>query len=383
MSKAHSSFGASGAHRWLVCPASVPLQAGLPDTANVHSAEGTAAHELGEMALRSGKDCGTYLGMTLHADGFEFEVTDEMAENVQIYVDYVRSFGDAAVVMVERKFDLAKIRPPAPMFGTADAVIYVPDQRLLVVVDLKYGRGKVVDVRDNPQLKYYGLGAMLDLPKDWAIDTVRLVVVQPRAGGDAVRPWDTTPDVLLDYAMDVIEAARRALEDQPEAVPGDHCGWCRAAGTCPGLRAQALAVAQDEFGGLPAPEQLTPAQVGELLNKADVVEEWLSGLRGHAFRLAESGVEIPGRKLVPKRGTRQWAAPEEEIVKRLTEKGAVTDDLFSKKLISPAQAEKVVGKKNLPSELVATVSSGFNLVRDSHPGESVSVLPAGHEFTTE
>lgn len=383
MTRAHSSFGASGAHRWLVCPASVSLQAGLPDTANEHAAEGTAAHELAEMALRSGKDCSTYLGMTLHADGYEFEVTDEMAENVQIYVDFVRSFEPAGTVMIERRFDLSKIRPPAPMFGTADAVIYVPGEKLLVVADLKYGRGKVVDVEDNPQLKYYGLGAMLDIPKDWAIDRVRLVVVQPRAGGDAVRTWDTTPDVLLDYAMDVIEAARRALAPDPETVPGDHCRWCRAAGTCPGLRDKALAVAQEEFGGLPAPEQLTPEQIGDLLDKADVVEEWLSALRAHAFRQAEAGVEIPGRKLVAKRATRQWAAPEEEIVKRLVEKGAVKDDLYVKKLVTPAQAEKVVGKKNLPSELVVAVSSGYNLVRDSHPGQAVSMLPAGHEFTTE
>src|SRR5690606_33934959 len=100
------------------------------------------------------------------------------------------------------------------------------------------------------------------------------------------------------------------------------------------LRDKALAVAQEEFGDLPAPEQLTPEQIGDLLDKADVVEEWLSALRAHAFRQAEAGVEIPGRKLVAKRATRQWAAPEEEIVKRLVEKGAVKDDLYVKKLVT-------------------------------------------------
>src|SRR5690606_41680156 len=60
------------------------------------------------------------------------------------------------------------------------------------------------------------------------------------------------------------------------------------------LRDKALAVAQEEFGDLPAPEQLTPEQIGDLLDRADVVEEWLSALRADrkSTRLNSSHVKI-------------------------------------------------------------------------------------------
>ncbi len=353
----------------------------MPDTTNEHAAEGSAAHELGEMALRSGKDCDTYLGMVLHQDGFEFEVDDEMVSNVQIYVDYVRGLGGE--LAIEHRFDLSKIRPPVPMFGTADAVVYNPGEFVLEVVDLKYGRGKVVDVADNPQLKYYGLGALLAMKPGTPVDLVRLTVVQPRAGLGAVRSFDIGPEALLDFALDIIEAAKRALAPNPEATPGDHCRWCKAAGVCPALREQALTVAKDEFGELPRPADLTPEQLVAILDKADIIEEWLRAFRGHVFRQVESGVEIPGLKLVPKRAMRKWAGPEEEIVKQLTEAGAVEADLYKRELVSPAQAEKLVGKKKLPQGLIAAVSSGYNLVRDSDPRPGATLLPAGHEFSTD
>lgn len=384
MTRAHASFGASGAHRWLVCPASVSLQEGMPDTTNEHAAEGTAAHELAEMALRSGKDCATYIGMVLHVEGFEFVVDEDMAANVQIYVDFVRSFAvPDADVMIEHRFDLSRIHPPAPMFGTADAMIYVPGEFELIVVDLKYGRGKVVDVEDNPQLKFYGLGALLAMPAGKPIKKVRLVVVQPRAGGLPVREFHTTPGALLDYALDIIEAANRALQPDPPAIPGDHCRWCKAEGVCPGRREQALAVAQEEFAAVPKPELMTPEEMARVMDRLDDFEDWVRAFRAHVYRTAESGTTIPGYKLVPKRATRRFAYDDDTVVQRLQALGVVLDDLYDRKLKSPAGIEKVVGKKALPSDLIVAVSSGYNLVRDGDPRPAVQIGGPGSEFTAD
>jgi hypothetical protein len=51
---------------------------------------------------------------------------------------------------------------------------------MLEVVDLKGGRGVVVEVKGNPQLRTYALGAMLANP---GIDVshVQVTIVQPRA----------------------------------------------------------------------------------------------------------------------------------------------------------------------------------------------------------
>lgn len=383
MSKTHAAFGASGAHRWLVCAASATLQDGMPDTTNEHAAEGTCAHELGEMALRSGKNCDTYLGMTLHADGFEFEVDEDMAAHVQTYVDYVRekAAGDA-VLMIEHRFDLAKIRPPVPMFGTADAVIYQPGERRLYVVDLKYGRGKLVDADDNPQLKYYGLGALLAMDPGLPVDDVVLVVAQPRAGG--IKESAPLPvEALLDYAIDIIDAARRALAPDPVATPGDHCRWCKAEGVCPARREAALTVAQEEFAAVAKPELMTVEEMAAVLDKADAIEDWLRAFRAHVHRVAESGAEIPGYKLVPKRAMRRWAYDEAEVKRRLAEVLPPEDIVEEPKLKSPAAIEKLTGKKSFPSDLVVAVSSGYNLVRGSDPRPAVSMLAAGHEFEAE
>jgi hypothetical protein len=47
-----------------------------------------------------------------------------------------------------------------------------------------------------------------------------------------------------------------------------------------------------------------------------------------------------------------------------------------------AQIEKLVGKKNLPANLVASVSSGYNLVSESS-SKPAAKLAASDEFSTE
>lgn len=63
--------------------------------------------------------------------------------------------------------------------------------------------------------------------------------------------------------------------------------------------------------------------------------------------------------------------------------GFQKEDLMVTALKSPAQVEKVVGKKNLPAEYVSAVSSGTKMVPDSDPAQAItfgsefSALPAG------
>ena len=44
----HAKLSASGAKKWLNCPASVTLESRFPDTGSVYAAEGTTAHALGQ-----------------------------------------------------------------------------------------------------------------------------------------------------------------------------------------------------------------------------------------------------------------------------------------------------------------------------------------------
>ena len=58
----------------------------------------------------------------------------EMADGVQVYLDAVRAeLEPGDLLLVEQPFSLDRLRPPGEMFGTADAVIYKPKPRRLLV----------------------------------------------------------------------------------------------------------------------------------------------------------------------------------------------------------------------------------------------------------
>ena len=129
----HSPIGASSMHRWAECPGSVKLSEGIPSITSPYAEEGNKAHELGATWLRGN-------GKAPECDD------DEMLEHVKVYVDHVFSHLTAdAMLFVEHGFDLSEIYPGA--YGTNDAAVYVPSQKLLYVDDLKYGAGKYVKAR--------------------------------------------------------------------------------------------------------------------------------------------------------------------------------------------------------------------------------------------
>lgn len=390
----HAKLSPSSAYRWFVCPGSVAATAGMPDDSNEYAREGTAAHSLGEQALRDGLAAEKYLGWVIPVnytgpDGKfadqKFPVTAEMAEAVQVYLDFCREVASqpGAQMLIEQQVSLARIDPLLePVWGTSDCTIYLPETRTLYTIDYKHGRGKVVDVDDNKQLKIYGLAAWATFNDKFKVDRVVTVIVQPRAGGEPIRQAEYTAAELLDFAQDCVEAVERTEAPDAPLVPGSHCDFCKIKATCPALSSKAVAVAQDEFA-LVAPQQLTIDQCIALLEKAELLEDWIKGVRQYLHETAERGERVPGYKLVPKRGTRQWSRPESEVVAALAPLVADDEELFSKELLSPAQMEKVVGKKNLPASLVVSVSSGFNLVKDTdsrpaitlHPGDDFVALP--------
>lgn len=159
--RAHASLGASGAHRWIACPGSIRTGAGIPNKSSRYADEGTAAHQLAERCLRDGSDAASHIGGIESVRGVAHVVEEGMAEAVQVFLGIVRTHrapGDA--LLIERRFDLSSIHPG--MFGTNDACVISPSRRTLHVFDYKHGKGHAVEAAGNPQLRYYGLGALLN-----------------------------------------------------------------------------------------------------------------------------------------------------------------------------------------------------------------------------
>ena len=90
MAKEHADLSPSSAGRWMKCAGSVVLSQGIEDKGSEYTLEGTAAHDVAAMCLTSGTDAAAYVGRLIDAKGTEVPVTEDMAENVQVYVDAVR-----------------------------------------------------------------------------------------------------------------------------------------------------------------------------------------------------------------------------------------------------------------------------------------------------
>lgn len=378
----HSEIGASSADRWMNCPGSVLAQRGMPNESTWYAKEGTAAHHLCELCLTKGYTPDRFLGEEIIVGNDTFEVDDEMVVAVQEYLDTVHSImqkGDELIV--EQQFNLEYLHEG--MFGTVDACVYRPSTGQLYIIDFKYGKGNAVDAEDNSQLKYYALGAMLaDGGKK--VSEVTLVVVQPRAPHSLgpVRYAEVNSVDLMDWSADLKEAA--ALTQQPDAPrkAGPWCKFCRAAGVCPALREKAVESAQMTFA-VETPAELEPETISEILKEASLVDDWVRAVRAYALGALERGHEVPGFKLVQKRAIRKWR-DEDSVPDYLDVLGLEEDQLYTKKLISPAQAEKLVdkdGKKALQA-LWVKESSGYTIASELDKRAAVNVT-MGSAFTAD
>lgn len=226
----HVDLGGSTAHRWMACPGSVRLSAGIPKTSTWYADEGTTGHALMELCLQ--EECSPFSFV-----GFELagrEVTFEMADNLAAAVGYCSQLQLADYFWTEKKLSLEPLDPPTPMLGYADVVAYDSRTKTLHVVDLKYGKG-VVDVKNNPQLRYYAVGAMVapDMPE--SPETIVTTIIQPRtAHRDGKIRSDSfgIADLRL-FADKLIDAATKTTKPDAPVVKGKHCRYCPAKPICP------------------------------------------------------------------------------------------------------------------------------------------------------
>lgn len=388
--KLHSELGASVASRWMACPGSVRMARGMPNFETDHSRAGTAAHAVAEVCVRKSADPGLFEDTTQEG----VLVDADMVAAVRVFVDYCTPLKNerGATWWVEKQFSLAPLNPPAPMFGTADFAVYKPALRELEIVDYKNGSGVVVEVKGNKQLRYYALGAVLAIGPGYDIETVKMTIVQPRAAhpDGVVRSESISYTDLLAFSGDLLEAARATLAPDAPLSPGSHCRFCPASAVCPAQREQAQQLAQVAFADLPAsappaPEAMTPEVLGEILSQLHILEDWAAAVRQHAQRELESGRVIPGFKLVEgRKGNRKWD-DETATARWLEERGYGEDETHTKELKSPAQIEKLVGKKNLPADLTKRSDGRPTMVPlhdprpvlELSPGQVFEALPAG------
>jgi len=324
----HAKLSPSSASRWLNCPGSIKASEGIEDKSSPYAQEGILAHEIAEACLRN------------QTDPMEYKVTamgEGMAEHIAVYVDYVNTIN--GYHSYEQKVDFSHLVPDG--FGTVDALII--DGNTIHVVDLKYGKGVQVFAEDNPQLMLYAIGAYSEVEMLYDVQKVVLHVVQPRL--DHIDVWETTPEALLKWGAWVQERANLALSDDAPFAPGeDQCRFCLVQATCQALYDYSVEILGQEFKDLSDnnPGQLSEAKIREVLENAELIRGWLNAVEDHVFNLLNEGGDFKGFKLVEGRSLRKWK-DENEAVKLLEQE--LGDQAYEKKILSPAKAEKALGKK--------------------------------------
>ena len=326
--------GGSTAKRVINCPGSVALCAAMPPKpSSKYADEGTLLHNVMDLILTTGQTPESCIGMKYG----NIKLTDELI-NEKVYpalraLDEIDPNKEMEYA-TETRVGFGDFLPD--VFGSTDLLGRI--RRRALILDWKFGSGVPVDAEENPQLMFYAAGAMRTPEVQWVFDDcdeIECIIVQP----PSVKRWVTDKKRIKAFEQELLMAVKIAQLPDAPLNAGDHCRWCAAKPTCPkmtGLADRALHAQLDT---------LDVAQIADYLKKADTLEQWIADVRGLAHQVLDAGKPVPGFKLVAKRAIRQWA-DENEANHWLDGKGLEPDQIYEKKIISPAGAEKLL-KKNL------------------------------------
>jgi len=347
----HSSIvGGSTAKRVISCPASVKLVAKMPPKpSSVHADRGTLLHDAIALILEDKPDV---VGMKYNDIILTQELYDEKIVPALAALDEINVDGSLEYV-VESRVGFGDLLPG--VFGSADLLGRIGQRA--IVLDWKFGDGVAVSAEENEQGMFYAAAAMRTLETEWVFDKaeeIEIIIVQP----PVVRRWLTTPARIKQFERELVAAVKQSQKDDAAFKTGDHCRWCAAKPVCPQMTGEVDRFVKTSL------QTIDATQISHYLQQADQIEEFIKSVREMAFTMLENDVKVPGYKLVAKRGTRQWVN-DDDAIKFLGDKA------FEKKLISVAQAEKLVGKKDFPQELAVSVSTGNTLANEDDPRPAI------------
>lgn len=335
MSMKHALLSASSAHRWIACPPSALLSKKFDDSSSSFAQEGTDAHTLAQYKLE--KLLGLPTKDPTESLSFYDEEMNDHAENYATFVlEQVEKAKETCVdpqVLIEQKLNFSSYVPEG--FGHVDCLIIADGT--LTVIDFKYGLGIKVSSERNPQMFCYALGGLALFDGIYDIDTVRLVIYQPRR--ENISEFNISKSELIQWAEEVLSpTAELASRGEGEYKAGEHCQFCKAKATCRKRTEHNLELAKYDFE---VPATLDHDEIAAILTKADELVSWVSDVKEYALKEALNGTKFEGFKLVAGRSNRKYtdeAAAADLVI-------AAGKDPFEKKLLGITAMTALLGKK--------------------------------------
>jgi hypothetical protein len=300
---------ASGWQVWQTCALSLTLKDSTPfkPDQDEFAAEGTAIHAAIEADLNG-------------------NLREKLDVETEAVIDFaVRTARAEAQGQPIRNevFTDAKVKG-VTIGGTADALI--ENETSLMVIDFKTG-WKKVEAEGNEQLKIYAHLNQKRGQTSW-----RGVIINARLNSISFTgPHPFDKKYLAALADD---ATKRAAAKQTQV--GNHCSFCPALAVCVPVRdaiKKWLQPGADD--GIKNRKQ----DWSELLNLAKPAETLFKRVKSDALKYIELGGELPGVGVEYSGGSRAWpnSMHPSDLAARL---GIKEKDLFTEKMISPAEAEK-------------------------------------------
>jgi len=342
----HAVLSASSAYRWMICTPSSRLEQNYENKTSTFAAEGTLAHELGELGLKHslGEISTRKFNMELKKIEANELFTKDMPDYVSMYTDTcMEKSAEAkmktkdALFKIEQRLNFSKWVPEG--FGTGDFVIIADGT--MEICDLKYGKGVPVSAIDNKQMRLYALGAITEFEFLYDIKNVRMTIIQPRL--DSISTDEITSVELLKWADEFVKPmAALAFKGEGEFCPGGHCGFCRAKAVCKARADKNMELAKYEFA---KPTTLDYEDIAFILGKADELAKWAKDIQTYALEKAVEGEEFPGWKIVEGRANRKYT-DEVLIAKTLLDNGYRNSSIYKPdELFGISAMEKSIGKK--------------------------------------
>lgn len=381
----HANLSASGAKKWLSCPASVGYAKALKkaDSTSSYAAEGTAAHFVVYTVLSTGVDPDSLLGQHVHmsgsgeavyisekADGQSgILIDDDMALAAHEVNDFIREQNPDGVFL-EVKVDFSDYVPEGN--GTADIGLYRAQEKTLHVIDFKYGKGVYVYAEENPQLRLYALGFLKSVAGIIGeVEAVKTTIIQPRLnnistetlyvkelttwGEEYVKPRAMKAAECISSALTSVDLSEWMKRNADKFNPTEEgCRWCAVRTTCRARASHMLDSVLEGFTEIPSEpvsknslkklSGLTPKELSVIYLSSTAITSWLSDIKEEVKNLLENGEECGDLELVESLGNRSWFGEPSEIMGALKSFGFSEDSIIKRSLLSPAQTEALFKK---------------------------------------
>ena len=381
----HAQLSPSARHRWGACPGSVREEAKYPEQpAGPAAIDGTHSHTLLEFCLKNPFfPPESLIGQEMEDHEGKFVVDADRAARVRIALDYIKARAEElkpSVVHSEMRVDPAPLLGRSDMSGTADCMII--SDTVAEIIDYKDGINPV-NAKDNDQMEQYTWG-MLAMYPNAKFKRIRMTIIQPKLkvkGIDPISSHEVDVEDFMRRMGTIIDQA--AATDDPNAplTPGEsQCKYCRAKGGCSALAQHTMKASGIVFQNLDVAQQaadkqsneLTDEQLRELIEAAPLIRQMLEGAEKEAMRRFESGHPVAGLKVVKGKGSREWALDDEQIAAKLKMMGLTKGEIYPAKLITPAQAEKLIEAKAQekgqdPSRKLNTLATEYIAKKDGKP----------------